>query len=202
MRRALVRAIFLLLLQGAAAPAWGLPHRLFLDFDIDGDLWTIHPYAAAVPVSLVIEIGDDPIPAGSMVLFYFELGCYFDPHSMEGRNCATLDCTPEWGTPGVLLGSWLDCPPLAGCWDALLTAQLDPAFAPVPGQRYLLGAIEIGGGGGQECETQSYLVYGDFAGVPVESNPIYLNATSSVTDDPATGAPTWGRVKSLFLEAR
>jgi hypothetical protein len=189
----------LLLFAATGRPASALPHQLYLDFDTDGDLWTINPYAANVPVSLVIEIGDDPIPAGSDVFLMFDLGCYFDPQGMENHNCAQIDCDSDWGTPGILQDCWVDCPPLADCWDALLMARIDPAFAPVPGERYRIGTCQIYGSGGAPCEGASYCAFGNFAGAEVISNSIWFNATCSVSEEKL---PTWGSIKALFSHAR
>jgi hypothetical protein len=198
----LVLLLSLIVLAPVAASA--RPHQLFLDFDIDGDLWTINPYPAAVPVSLVLEIGDDPIQTGADVFLYFELGCYYDPESMEGRNCAGFDCNPEWGTPGVLQNGWVDCPPLADCWDPLLMAIFDPAFAGQPGERYLLGTRYLGCGGGENCDGASYHAWGYIAGTEVTSNAVGPEAPSSVPDieAPPVASPTWGAMKALFRDAR
>jgi hypothetical protein len=176
------------------------PNQLFLDFDTDGDLWTINPYASDVPVSLIVQIGDDPISPGSGVYLFFELGCYYDPESMEGRNCAWIDCGADWGEPGVLLDSWVDCPPLAACWDALLMGYLDPALAPQPGERYRLGMLGFGGGGGSACAGSSYRVSGECAGSMVESNEIWPdNPASAPTEDEGAADPTsWGGLKARF----
>jgi hypothetical protein len=199
--------LVLLLSLAVLAPitASAVPHQLFLDFDIDGDLWTINPYPAAVPVSLVIQIGDDPIPTGADVFLYFELGCYFDPESMEGRNCASIDCAPEWGAPGVLQYCWVDCPPLADCWDPIMMANFDPAFVPQPGERYLLGTRYLGCGGGDQCAGASYYAWGHVAGSEVTSNRVGGDAPSSVPEEgetPPVASPTWGAMKALFRDPR
>ena len=196
---------FLVLLAVLSATAVSAsPHQLFLDFDTDGDLWTINPYAAGVPVSFIVEIGDDPISPGSGVFLYFELGCYFDPESMEGRNCAMIDCEPDWGVAGILCDGYVDCPPLADCWDALLMGVLDPSFTPQPGERYRIGTRWFSGcGGGEPCEGAAYLAYGDFAGNPVTSNLIWTeNPASAPEDEPLTDSPTWGEVKARFRDPR
>ena len=175
------------------------PNQLFLDFDTDGDLWTINPYAGDVPVSLIVQIGDDPISPGSGVYLFFGLGCYYDPESMEGRNCAWIDCGADWGEPGVLLDSWVDCPPLASCWEAILMGTLNPALAPQPGERYRLGMIGFGGGGGPSCAGSSYRVHGDCAGSEVESNEIWPdNPASAPEDDEVVDPSTWGGLKARF----
>jgi hypothetical protein len=193
---------FLAVLGATVASA--SPHQLFLDFDTDGDLWTINPYAADVPVSLVIEIGDDPIAPGSGVFLYFELGCYFDPQWMEGRNCAMIDCAPAWCTPGVLGDCWVDCPPLADCWDAILMGALDPGFTPLPGERYRLGTLSIWGSGDETCAGAAYRAFGDFAGAQVVSNDIWMEnpASAPEADEPGDASRTWGDVKARFRDPR
>jgi len=193
-----------LTLLGATA-VFAAPHQLFLDFDTDDDLWTINPYASGVPVSLIVQIGDDPIPPGSGVFLYFELGCWYDPQSMESYNCAMIDCEPGWCAPGVLTDCYVDCPPVSGCWDALLWGSLDPGLTPLPGERYRLGAMPIYGcGGGESCAGDAYRAFGDFAGNGVTSNDIWLepNPASAPEDEPLPDAVTWGDVKALFRDPR
>jgi hypothetical protein len=193
---------FLAVLSATAVSA--SPHQLFLDFDTDGDLWTINPHAAGVPVSLIVQIGDDPISPGAGAFLYFELGCYFDPQSMEGRNCAMIDCDPAWCAPGVLSDCWVDCPPLADCWDAILMGVLDPGFPPQPGERYRIGTLGIGQVGDEACDGSSYSAFGDFAGNEVHSNYIWMEnpASAPETDEPGDTSPTWGEVKARFREPR
>jgi hypothetical protein len=180
------------------------PHQLFLDFDTDDDLWTINPYAAGVPVSLIIQIGDDPVSPGSGVFLYFDLGCYFDPQGMERHNCAVIDCDAAWCAPGVLSDCWVDCPPLADCWDAILMGGLDPSFTPQPGERHRLGTREVFGAGGETCAGAAYMAFGDFAGYQVISNDIWLESPASVpeADERGGASPTWGNVKARFRERR
>jgi len=189
----------LLAVLGTAA-ASANPHQLFLDFDTDGDLWTVNPYAAGVPVSLIIQIGDDPVTPGSGVFLYLDLGCYYDWQGMEERNCAMIDCDPAWGTSGILGDCYVDCPPVAECWDAILMGGLDPGFVPQPGERYLLGTRSIYEFGDETCDGAAYLASGDFAGSQVVSNFIWLGEASAVpeADEPADPSPTWGEVKVRF----
>lgn len=187
-----------------ATVVFASPHQLFLDFDTDDNLWTINPYAAGVPVSFIVQIGDDPIGPSAGVLLMFELGCYYDPESMETANCAMIDCEPDWCTSGILCDCYVDCPPVAACFDAMLTGATDPSFTPQPGERCRIGTRWIyGTGSDASCEGAGYHAYGDFAGNLVSSNTIWLeNAASAPEDEPLTDSPTWGEVKARFRDPR
>jgi hypothetical protein len=186
----------------------GSEHILYLDFDHDGDLYTIQQvsHQEIDTVSVIVEIGDGPIyPSGLWLVP--DVDCCTRP--LEWPYLGVDFCYEEdWCNEFLLKNcAWIGpLDPTDGdvCTQLSLSAELRPGVPLSPGRRYLLGAFCLKRIIADECypTPAGYLrleVEGAFG--DILSNYVFIgpDAPASVPEEvPPRGRPvTWGILKML-----
>jgi hypothetical protein len=187
-----------LLLVVALPGAWAQAQsesNIFLDFDDDGDPWTIR---TALPqgvtsgaVKFILEVNELPLPPFLLDGTITEGCCngpYYDGHYGTQVDAGTVTFNP------VYVGDFgLAFPTCTYCCPWILTLLFDPSAPVAVGQRYFIG----------EAQWNAYCDISDPCSPPTEFTA-FFNGIGGVSQMVFSCPPTasdpfsWGRIRSLY----
>ncbi len=202
-------AVAICLLAGASA--LGASPEALLDFNHDGDLWTISPIAAQTEdtLTVIIQIGDTALTAGDAVQFAFRTAVcdtFYGGHTHEYCGVDVFEPSvigEDWCHWELLdhCGFWLGAG--MGCEPPLLDFTVRSGVVLEPGQRYALCRL-LAGPSWRPCDRWLDAHFVFWPGGSGWTNRIWFEpAMASVPDDPAACDPpevrtTWARIKGQF----
>lgn len=202
-------AVAIFLLTGGSAQ--GATNEAFLDFNHDGDLWTIDPIATQSEdtVTVIIQIGDSGMTAGNGVDFAFHTAVcdtFYGGYTHEY-------CGVDIYEPSVIGADWCNWQILdycefmqgvgMGCEPPWLAFTVRSGVVLEPGQRYVLCRL-LAGPSWRPCDRWAEAYFAFWPGNAGLTNRIWLEpALASVSEGPVISdsvavTTTWARIKHQF----